>query len=72
MCVLCSVVSSSSHFRESAGKPAAMFSNERKSSQETLSDRESISSGHQPVQAKDETLFKFSDPEKAARLVLEE
>ena len=65
-------VSSSSHFRESAGKLAAMFSHKRKSSQETLSDREGISSGHQPVQGKDETLFRFSDLEEAARLVLEE
>ena len=32
-------VLSSSHIRDSAGKPAAMFSHERKSSQETLSDR---------------------------------
>ena len=31
-------VSSSSHFREGAGKPAAMFSQKRKLSQETLSD----------------------------------
>ena len=59
-------MSSSSHFRESAGKPAAMFSHKRKSSQETLSDREGISSGHQPVQRKDETFIRFSDPEKAA------
>ena len=44
----------------------------RKSSQETLSDREGISSGHQPVQGKYETLFRFSDPENAARLALEE
>ena len=50
-------VSSSSHFRESAGKPAAMFSHKR---------------WYQPVQGKDETLFRFSDPEEAARLVLEE
>ena len=37
------------HFRESAGKLAAMFSHKRKSSQETLSDREGISAGRQPV-----------------------
>ena len=58
-------VSSSSHFRESARKPAAVFSHTRKSSQETLSDREGVSSGHQPVQGKDETLFRFSDPERS-------
>ena len=56
--------------RESAGKLAAMFSHQKKSSQETLSDREGISSGHQPVQWKDETFFRFSDPEEAAILVL--
>ena len=32
-------LSSSSHFRESTGKPFALFSNRRKSSQEALSDR---------------------------------
>ena len=36
-------VSSSSHFSECAGKPAAMFSHKRKSSQETISDREGVS-----------------------------
>ena len=65
-------VSSSSHFRESAGKLAAMFAHKRKSSQEILSDREGVSSGRQPVQVKDETLFRFCGPEEAARLVLEE
>ena len=65
-------VSSSSHFRESAGKLAAMFAHKRKSSEEILSDREGVSSGRQPVQVKDETLFRFSGPEEAARLVLEE
>ena len=59
--------SSSSHFRGSAEKLAAVFSHKRVSSQETPSDREGISSGHQPVQGKDEILFRFSDPEEAAR-----
>ena len=45
-------VCSSSPFRESAGKPAAVFSHKRKSSQDTSSDREGISSGHQTVQGK--------------------
>ena len=53
--------------RESVGKRAAMFSHKRKSSQETLSDRDGNSSGHQPVQGKDDTLFRFSEPEEAAR-----
>ena len=44
------------------GKPAALFSHKRKSSQETLFDREGISSEHQPVPGNDETLFRFSDP----------
>ena len=60
-------VTSSSHFRESAGKPSAVFS-----SQETLFDREVISLGHQPVQGKGKYFFRFSDPERAARTVLEE
>ena len=49
-----------------------MFSHTRKSSQETLSDREGVSSGHQPVQGKGETFLRLSDPEDAAKLVLEE
>ena len=65
-------VTSSIHLRESAGKPAAVFSHTRKSSQEILSDREGTSSGYQPVQGKGETFFRFSDPEEAARIVLEE
>ena len=46
------LVSSSSHFRESAGKLAALFSHKRKSSQDTFSDRDGISSRHQTVQGK--------------------
>ena len=65
-------MSSSSHFRESAGKPAAVFSHERKSSQESRSDRDGISSGHQTIQGKGESFFRFSDPEEAARTVLVE
>ena len=41
---------------------------QRMSSQETLSDREGISSGHQPVLGKDETLFSFSDPERSCEI----
>ena len=37
-----------------------------------LTDTQGISSGHKPVQGKGETFFRFSDPEEAARLVLEE
>ena len=64
-------VSSSSHFRENAGKLAAVFSHKNVESRNT-SDKEGISSGHQSVQGKDETLFRFSDPEEAGRLDLEE
>ena len=49
-----------------AGKLAAVFSHKRKSSQETLSNREGNSSGHQPVRGEDEALSRFSDPEEAA------
>ena len=49
-----------------------MFSHTRKSSQEILSDREGSSSGHQPVEGKGQIFHRFSDPEEAARLVLEE
>ena len=50
----------------------AVFSHKRKSSQDTFSDRESRSSGHQSVRGEDETPSRFSDPENAARLSLEE
>ena len=60
------------HFRESTGKPAAVFPHKRKSIQEAFSDREGISSGHHTVQRKCETFFRFSDREEAARTVLEE
>ena len=51
--------------------PVAVSSHRRKSSQETLSDRESISPGHQPIQRKDGTFFRFFDREEVARLGLE-
>ena len=60
-------VSSSSHLWESAGKLAGWCSRTKESS-----DRERISSGHQTVQGKGESFFKFSDPEEATRTVLEE
>ena len=61
-------MSSSYHFRKSAGKPAALFSHKRKSSPDTFSDREGVSSGHQ---GEGETFFRFYDPEEAARTVPE-
>ena len=65
-------VFSSSHLRESAGKYVAVFSQKRKASQETRSSRESISSGRQSVRGENETQFRLSDLEEAARLVLGE
>ena len=62
----------SSDFRESAGKLVAVFSHQRKSSQDTFFDRDGISSGHQTVQGKGESFFRFSDLEEAARTFLEE
>ena len=41
-----------------------------KSSQETFSDREGVSSGQQSVQRKGETFLRFSYLEEAARTVL--
>ena len=64
-------VSSFSPFR-GARKPAAVFSHKGKSIQDTFSDREGISEGHQSVQGKGASFFRFSDPEEAARAVLEE
>ena len=49
-----------------------MFSHKRKSSQETRSDREGISLGHPSFRGEDDTLFRFSDLEDAARFALEE
>ena len=65
-------VLSSSHFRDSSVKPAAVISHKRKSSQETLSDREGLSSGHQPVRGEDEALSRLSESENAAKLALKE
>ena len=64
-------VSSSSHFRESAGKPAALFSL-KESRVKTPFPTDGISSGHQRVQGKCESFFRFSDREEAATTVLEE
>ena len=65
-------VSSSSHFRESAGKPAAVFSHKRKSSQESRSDIEGISLAHRAVRGENEALSRLSESENVARLALEE
>ena len=60
-------VSSSSHFRESAGKPAAMFSQRRKSSQEHIPTENAFPQDVNQFKEKDESFFRFSDPEEAAR-----
>ena len=65
-------VSSSSHFRESAGRPADVFSHKRKSSQESHSDREGIPLAHRAVRGENEALSRLSESENAARLALEE
>ena len=55
-------VTSSSHFRDSAGKPAVMFSHTQKvEPRNTVRFRAGVSSGHQPVQGKDEILFRLSE-----------
>ena len=46
------------------------FQTKRKSSQETLSDREGLSSGRQPVQGKGETFFRFCNRKKLRDLFL--
>ena len=61
-------VSSSSHFEMAQGS-LLQCSHIKKSSQGIRSNREGISSRHQPVQGKDEILSGFSDTEEAARLI---
>ena len=48
-------VSSSSRFRVSAGKPAAMFSHRRMSRQECHSDRDGIPLAHRAAQGENDT-----------------
>ena len=66
------LVSSSSQVPKSTGKPVALFSSKRKSSQETFSDREEFSSEHQQVLGNNEPLFRFSIPEKSMKSFFEE
>ena len=53
------------------GKPVALFSSKRMSSQETFSDREELSSEHQQVLGNNEPLVRFSHPETSAKSLLE-
>ena len=65
-------VSSSSHFLANAGRPAAVFSHRRKSSQESLSDREVISLTHPAVRVENEALTRLSESENDTKLIIEE
>ena len=66
------LVSSSFQVPKSSGKPVALLSSERKSSQETFSDREEFSSEHQQVLGNNDFLFRFSDPENSIKSSFEE
>ena len=65
-------MSSSSHFRAIASRPAAVFSHERKSSQESHSDREGISLAHRAVRGENESLSRLSESENDTKFILEE
>ena len=67
-------VSSSSRFHASAGKPAAVFSHKRKSSQESHSDRDGFPLAHRAVQGGNEALSRLSlsESENDTRSILEE
>ena len=65
-------VSSSSHFLANAGRPAAVFSHRRKSSQESLSDREVVSLVHPAVPGENEALSRLSESENDTKFVIEE
>ena len=65
-------VSSSSRYKASAGKPAALFSYKRKSSQESHSDRDGTSLAHRTAQGENETKSRLSESESDARIILEE
>ena len=67
-----SLLQRTSHFRVSAGKPAAMFSHKRESSQESHSDRDGTLLAHQPPTGENEVLSRLSDWESDTRLFLEE
>ena len=64
--------SSSSHFRENAGSSATVFSHRRKSSQESLSDREVVSLAHRAFRGENEAPSRLSESEDDTRLIIEE
>ena len=65
-------VSSSSRFRPSAERPAAVFSHRRQSSQESHSDRDGIPLALRAAQGQNEALSRLSESENDTRLILEE
>ena len=65
-------VSSSSRFRASAGRPAAVFSHKRKSREESRSNSDGIPLAHRAVQGENEAPSRLSESENDTRLILEE
>ena len=65
-------VSSSSRFRASAGRPAAVSSHKRKSSQESHSDRDGVPLAYQSIQGENEAQTRLSESENDVRLILAE
>ena len=61
--------SSSSRYRASAVRPAAVFSHKRKSNQESHSDRDGVPLAHRAVKGENESL---SELENDTRVILEE
>ena len=60
-------MSSSSQDPKSMEKAVALFSSERKSSQEAFSDREDFPSEHQHVPGNNKLLFRFTNPENSIK-----
>ena len=54
---------------EDYGKPVALLSSRRKSSQETFSDREAFSSEHQQILGNNEPQFQFSNRENFDEII---
>ena len=65
------MMSSSSQDPKSTERPVALFSSKNRSNEETFSDREDSSSGHQQVLGKNEPLFRFSHPENSVKSLSE-
>ena len=52
-------------------RPVALFSSKNRSNQETFSEREDFSSGHQQFLGNSEPLFRLSNPVNSAKCVLD-